>query len=84
MMSALNGIYGNPEKYGRFYLRGLKGNLKMNGDVSAEQNHSGIVAYLGEGACFAVAEQITHLLNRQKNLDKKWRQKEDNQYVHMG
>jgi hypothetical protein len=56
-MSALNAIYGNPEKYGGFYLRILEGNLKMNGrDVSAEQNHSGFVAYLGEGACFAVAE----------------------------
>jgi hypothetical protein len=81
-MSALNAIYGNPEKYGGFYLRSLEGNLKMNGDVSAEQNHSGVVAYLGEGACFAVAEQITHLLNRQKNLDNIRRQREDDQYVH--
>jgi hypothetical protein len=43
-MSALNAIYHNPEKCGRFYLRRLKANLKMNGDVSAEQNHSGAVA----------------------------------------
>ena len=54
----------------------------MNGDVSAEQNHSGVVAYLGDGACFAVAEQITHLLSQQKNIDKMQRQKEDDQYVH--
>ena len=53
----------------------------MNGDVSAEQNHSGVVAYLGEGAAFAVAEQMTHLLKRQQNLDKLRRQKEDDQYV---
>ncbi len=63
MLSALNDIYGDPEKYGGFYLRGIEGNLMMNGDVSAEQNHSGVVAYLGDGACFAVAEQITHLLS---------------------
>jgi hypothetical protein len=49
-MSALNAIYGNPEKYGGFSLRSLKGNLKMNGDVLAEQNYSGVVAYLREGA----------------------------------
>ena len=53
----------------------------MNGDVSAEQNHSGVVAYLGEGACYAVAEQITHLLGRQKNIDRIRRQREDDQYV---
>ena len=63
MLSALNDIYGDPEKYGGFYLRGIEGNLMMNGDVSAEQNNSGVVAYLGDGACFAVAEQITHLLS---------------------
>jgi hypothetical protein len=53
----------------------------MNGDVSAKQNHSRVVAYLGEGATFAVAEQMTHLLRRQQNLDKMRRQREDDQYV---
>jgi hypothetical protein len=61
--SPLNAIYGNPEKCGRFYLRSLDGNLKMNGDVSAEQNHSGIVDIFWKVQSFAVAEQITHLLN---------------------
>jgi hypothetical protein len=42
----------------------------MNGDVSAEQNHAGVVTYLGEGAAYAVAEQMTHLLKWQQNLDK--------------
>jgi hypothetical protein len=83
MMGALNDINGNPEKYGVFYLVcSIEGNFKMNGDVSLEQNHSGVVTYLGEGACFAVAEQITHLLRRQKNINKIWRQKEeDDQYI---
>ena len=53
----------------------------MNGDVAAEQNHSGVVAHLGLGAAFSTAEQITHLLNRQKNLDKIRRQKEDDQHI---
>jgi hypothetical protein len=82
MLITLNDIYGDPEKYAGFHLRGIEGNLMLNGDVSAEQNHSGVVAYLGEGACYAVAEQITHLLSRQKNLDKIRRQREDDQYVH--
>ena len=54
----------------------------MNGDVAAEQNHSGVIAYLGQGASYSVAEQITHLLNRQKNLDKLRRQKEDDQHIY--
>jgi hypothetical protein len=55
--------------------------LHMNGDVSAEQNHSGVVACLGMGAACAIAEQMTHLLGRQKNVDKTRRQKEDDQHV---
>jgi hypothetical protein len=42
----------------------------MNGDISAEQNHSGVVAYLGMGAVYAITEQMTRLLGRQKNLDR--------------
>ena len=45
-------------------------------------SNSGVVAYLGDGACFAVSEQITHLLSQQKNINKMRRQKEDDQYVH--
>ncbi len=80
-LSALDAIYQNHTKYAGNYLRSIEGNLRMNGDVAAEQNHSGVVAYLGLGAAFAIAEQITHLLNRQKNLDKIRRQKEDDQNI---
>ena len=44
MKSALNDIYNATEQYAGFYLQGIEGNLMMNGDVSAEQNHSGVVA----------------------------------------
>jgi hypothetical protein len=80
-LSALGAIYGNPEKYAGYHLRSLEGNLQMSGDVFAEHNHSGVCAYLGEGACYAVGEQITHQLNHQKNLDKMRRQREDDQYI---
>jgi hypothetical protein len=53
----------------------------MNGDVLAEQNHSGVVAHLGLGAAYATTKQMTHLLGWQKNLDKIRGQKEDDQYV---
>ena len=81
MTSALNAIYSNPEKYSGYFLRSIPGNLQMNGDVSAEQNHSGVVAYLGVGAAYSISEQMTHLLGRQRNLDKLRRQREDDQYV---
>jgi hypothetical protein len=81
MVSALNCIYSEPEKHAGYFLRSIEGNLCMNGDVSAEQNHSGVVAHLGMGAACAIAEQMTHLLGRQKNLDKTRRQKEDDQHV---
>jgi hypothetical protein len=81
MKGALDAIYNATENYADFFLRGIEGNLMMNGDVSAEQNHSGVCAYLGEGAAFDVSEQMTHLLRRQQNLDKMRRQKEDDQYV---
>ena len=81
MKSALDEIYNATEQYAGFFLRSIEGNLMMNGDVSAEQNHSGVVSYLGEGASFAVAEQVTHLLKRQQNVDKLRRQNEDSQYV---
>ena len=83
-LSALNVIYQNYPKYAGYYLRSIPGNLRMNGDVSAEQNHSGVVAYLGLGATFSIAEEITHLLNRQKNLDKIRRQKEDEINIRVG
>jgi hypothetical protein len=50
MLSALNYIHSDTERYAGFYLRGIEGNLYINGDVSAEKNHSGVVAYLGMGA----------------------------------
>jgi hypothetical protein len=53
----------------------------MNGDISAGQYHSGVVASLAEGAAFAVAQQMTHLLKRQQHLDKLHQQKEECQYV---
>ena len=81
MLSALDKIYEDPEKYSGYYLRGIEGNLMMNGDVSAEQNHSGVVAYLGVGAAYSISEQMTHLLGRQRNVDKIRRQREDDQYV---
>jgi hypothetical protein len=81
MKSAVDDIYNATEQYAGFSLQGIEGNLMMNGNVAAKQNHSGVCAYLDEGVTFAVSEQMTHLLRRQQNLDKMHIQKEDDQYV---
>jgi hypothetical protein len=44
MKSALDAIHNATEHYAGFFLRGIEGNLMMNGDVLAEQNHSGVRA----------------------------------------
>jgi hypothetical protein len=58
MKSTIDDIYNTTEQYASFFLQGIEGNLTMNGDVSTEQNHSGVLAYLGKGAAFAVSEQM--------------------------
>jgi hypothetical protein len=34
----------------------------LNGSAPAEQNHSSVVAHLGKGANWGVAEHISHML----------------------
>ena len=49
----------------------------MLGSVPAKQNHASIVAHLGDGASWEVAQQIQHLMNRQKELTKQRSEKEN-------
>jgi hypothetical protein len=46
MKSVLNDIYNSVEQYAGFFLRGIEGNLVMNGDVSAGQNHSPVLSFI--------------------------------------
>ena len=70
MRSKLDVYYFQPERYGGYYLRGMEENLGLNGDAPAEQNHSSVIAHLGEGASWQIAEQVSKLLRRQQELGK--------------
>ena len=64
--SYLESIYHDHEYYGGFFLLHTLGNLGLLGSVPAEQNHASIVAHLGEGASWEIAQHIQHLMNCQK------------------
>ena len=53
----------------------------LNGSAPAEQNHSSVVAHLGKGANWGVAEHISHMLKRQIHLTKARREKENSRFV---
>ena len=78
--SYLESIYNDHEYYGGFFLLHTMGNLGLLGSCPAEQNHSSIVAHLGEGASWEIAQHIQHLMNRQKELTKQRTEKENSQY----
>jgi hypothetical protein len=78
--SYLESIYENYEYYGGFFLLNTLGNLGLLGSVPAEQNHASIVAHLGEGGSWEIAQHIQHLMNRQKELTKQRTEKENSQY----
>jgi hypothetical protein len=50
------------------------------GSVPAEQNHASVVAHLGDGASWEISQQITHLMNRQKELTKQRTEKENSHF----
>jgi hypothetical protein len=80
-VSLLNSIHDNPKYYAAWYLRTIPGNLMLNGAVPAEQNHSSVVAHLGKGANWGVAEHLSHMLQRQIHLTKLRREKDNSRFV---
>ena len=70
MQSKLDVYYHQPERYAGYYLRDMEENLGLHGDAPAEQNHSSVIAHLGEGASWQIVEQVSKLLRRQQELGK--------------
>jgi hypothetical protein len=61
-------IYNNPNYYRDYVLAGIHGNLKLNGDVAAEYNHSSVVAHLGKGGSFSLKNNLSMLFKCQQDL----------------
>jgi hypothetical protein len=51
------------------------------GGVAAEQNHSSVAAYLGDGAVWTVLENIAQLLRRHQDSFRRHMVAEDNLYL---
>ena len=79
----LDGIYENPTYYSGYVLYNHPGSLDMKGDVAAEQNHSSVAAYLGEGAAWTIAENIYQLLRRHKDIVRRHMAVEDNLHSYI-
>jgi hypothetical protein len=80
-VSLLNNIHQNPQYYASWYLRKICGNLMLTGSAPAEQNHSSVVAHLGKGANWGIAEHLSHMLKRQNHLTKLSQEKENSRFV---
>ena len=70
-LELLDTIYINPKYYSGYYIPTLFCNLKCLGSVTAEQNHASNVIFLGKGASWSLAEQISHLMERQQHHHKR-------------
>jgi hypothetical protein len=78
MAQYLDNIHAKPSYYAGYYLHTvIGGSLGKNGDTTAEQNHSSVVSYLGDGGNFSIAEQVKALLERhQDRVRKKTKQEQ--------
>ena len=57
-LEKLDNIYNNPGYYAGYFLRNIEGNRVFRGSVPAEQNHSSVIAYLGEGGNSSIMEHM--------------------------
>ena len=60
----LDAIFNNPSYYAGYYLNNIKCHLDLKGSAPAEQNHSSIISYFGDGASWTIMEHIHRLLQR--------------------
>ena len=68
MVDKLSDIHNDPSHYAGYYLCKIKGgSLGKHGDSHSGQNHSSVVAYLGQGGSLSITEQIVALMRRHQN-----------------
>ena len=84
LVEKLEKIHGSPEYYSGYYLREMEGGLGRNGSAPAKENHSSVVAYIGEGGLWCIAEQIKYLLDCQKDQVKRKLTEEHNHHISIG
>ena len=75
--SKLEEIYAKPKYYSTWYLDTVPGNCGYKGST-AEQNHSSVTYWLGRGGAWSIAENISELCNRNRELTIKRNEFENN------
>jgi hypothetical protein len=80
----LEKIHGLPEYYLGYYLREMEGGLGRHVSVPAKENHPSVVAYIGEGGLWCIAEQIKYLLDGQKDQVRRKSTEEQNHHIAIG
>ena len=60
----LDCIYEKPSYYAGYYIRNIKGNMRMKGSIAAEINHSSIASQIGSIGSFPITEKIVKLMER--------------------
>ena len=63
-VSYLETINQNRKRYAGYIRQSINGHLGLMGSSSAESNHSSIVARIGPGGVFSIAEYISQLVTR--------------------
>jgi hypothetical protein len=82
MAQYLDNIHAKPLYYENYYLHTvLGGSFGKNGGSTAELNHSPVVAYLGDGGNFSIAEQVKALLERHQDRVRKKTKQDQNLMV---
>ena len=74
-------IGNNESYYAGYYLKGIEGNLGLNGSTPVEINHASNVAHLGKGASWSLSEHCAHLFKRQQHLYTLEVQQENANYI---
>ena len=77
----LDSLYELPSYYAGYFLEQNGGSIGMNGSSSAEQNHSSVCAYLGDGATWSIVEQIDQLIKRHQDRVRKSMMENNKLYV---
>ena len=76
-------IHQNPKYYGGYVVQNIVGNLGVNGDSQSERNHASVIAYNGQGGTWDIVEQISLLLKREQDQDRRRGQREDSYHVNV-
>ena len=75
-LELLDEIYNDPQYYSGYYLKTIRRNMNLRGNVGAEQNHSSLHAFLGGNMSSSVTFEVRGLLERDQQHYKEIRQNE--------